>query len=103
PMERECLDLLLRGSQPVVVCPARSIERMRLPAAWTNPVRQRRLLVLSPFPARHRRPTVPLAEKRNRLVAEIAHQVFVAHAALQSKTDLFCRQLLGEGKPVWTF
>lgn len=31
PMEKECLDLLLRGTQPVVMCPARSIQGMRLP------------------------------------------------------------------------
>src|SRR5687767_1298859 len=29
PMEQECLDVLLRGSQPVVLCPARNIERLR--------------------------------------------------------------------------
>src|SRR5216117_1807104 len=34
PMEKECLILLLRGTQPVIVCPARSIEAMRLPADW---------------------------------------------------------------------
>jgi predicted Rossmann fold nucleotide-binding protein DprA/Smf involved in DNA uptake len=103
PMEQECLDLLLRGTQPIVVCPARSIERMRVPAAWRNPLDQGRLLVLSPFPTQHRRPTVSLAEKRNRLVAEIATTVFVAHAAPRSKTDAFCRRLLAEGKAVWTF
>jgi predicted Rossmann fold nucleotide-binding protein DprA/Smf involved in DNA uptake len=32
PMEKECLALLLRGTQPVIVCPARSIERMRVPS-----------------------------------------------------------------------
>ena len=26
PMEKECLRLLLRGDQPIVVCPARGIE-----------------------------------------------------------------------------
>jgi hypothetical protein len=103
PMEEECLDLLLRGSQPVVVCPARSIERMRVPAAWKKPIDQGRLLVLSPFPFQHSRPTVPLAAKRNGLVAEIARTVFVAHAAPKSKTDAFCRQVLAEGKPLWTF
>ena len=36
PMERECLDLLLRGRQPVVICPARNIERMRLPGSLAN-------------------------------------------------------------------
>jgi predicted Rossmann fold nucleotide-binding protein DprA/Smf involved in DNA uptake len=27
PMEKECLTLLLRGTQPVIVCPARSIDK----------------------------------------------------------------------------
>jgi predicted Rossmann fold nucleotide-binding protein DprA/Smf involved in DNA uptake len=26
PMERECLTILLRGTQPVIICPARSIN-----------------------------------------------------------------------------
>jgi hypothetical protein len=30
PMEKECLDLLLRGQQPIVICPARSIQGMRI-------------------------------------------------------------------------
>ena len=34
PMEKECLRLLLRGSQPVVVCPARGIDNMRVPRDW---------------------------------------------------------------------
>jgi len=38
PMEKECLALLLRGSQPLVVCPARCIEGMRLPLAWRGPL-----------------------------------------------------------------
>jgi len=33
PMEKECLDFLLRGKQPVVVCPSRSITNMRMPSA----------------------------------------------------------------------
>ena len=34
PMEKERLRLLLRGSQPVVVCPARGIDNMRVPRDW---------------------------------------------------------------------
>ena len=34
PMERECLRLLLRGSQPVVVCPACGIDNMRIHRDW---------------------------------------------------------------------
>lgn len=45
PMEQECLRLLLRGEQPVVVCPARSIclsssrtgDGVRLKTVWWTP------------------------------------------------------------------
>jgi len=30
PIERECLTILLRGKQPVIVCPARSINGLRI-------------------------------------------------------------------------
>ena len=49
PMEKECLRLLLRGGQPVVVCPARSVEKMRIPRDWRDPLNAGRMLVLSPF------------------------------------------------------
>ena len=38
PMERECLTILLRGAQPVIVCPARSIDNLRLPQAFKQPL-----------------------------------------------------------------
>ena len=43
------------------------------------------------------------AEKRNRLVGEIAGAVFIAHAAPDSKTEIFCRELALQRKTVWTF
>jgi hypothetical protein len=103
PMEKECLALHLRGTQPVVVCPARSIQGMRVPVAWRMPVTEGRLLLLSPFPPWARRPTAAVAEQRNHLVAEVARVSFVPYAAPNSKTDALCRKLLAEGKPVWTF
>jgi predicted Rossmann fold nucleotide-binding protein DprA/Smf involved in DNA uptake len=87
PMERECLDLLLRGRQPIVLCPARNIERMRLPTAWRTPLAEGRMLVLSPFGALHRRPTADLAEQRNRFVSTLADAVVIAHARSGSKID----------------
>jgi len=49
PIEKDVFDLLLNGSQPLVVCPARSIENMRIPNAWKEAIDNGRLLVLSPF------------------------------------------------------
>ena len=102
PMERECLRLLLRGSQPVVVCPARGIDNMRIPREWRPALDEGRLLVLSPFPATARRPTAELAAQRNDLLADLAAQVFIAHAAPGSKTESFTRKLAGSGKPLLT-
>ncbi|HEY5910764.1 MAG TPA: hypothetical protein VJA21_09200 [Verrucomicrobiae bacterium] len=31
PVEKECLRILLRGTQPVIICPARSLANMRVP------------------------------------------------------------------------
>jgi predicted Rossmann fold nucleotide-binding protein DprA/Smf involved in DNA uptake len=31
PIEKECLRILLRGVQPIIICPARSLENMRVP------------------------------------------------------------------------
>ena len=102
PMERECLRLLLRGSQPVVVCPARGIDNMRIPREWRPALDEDRLLVLSPFPATVRRPTAELAAQRNNLVADLAQRVFIAHAAPGSKTEAFARKLAESGKPLLT-
>ena len=102
PMEKECLALLLRGTQPVIVCPARSIERMRVPTGWKAPLAEGRLLLLSPFGEKLRRVTTTLAQKRNEFVAALADAVFVAHAAPGSKMEQFCHDMLTLGKPLLT-
>ena len=76
PMEKECLDLLLRGRQPEVICPARSLARMRIPMGWRNPLAEGRLLIVSPFDEKHKRATVALADERNRLIARFSLRIF---------------------------
>ena len=102
PMEKECLALLLRGRQPVIICPARSIERLRLLAEWKIPLVEGRLLLLSPFGEKLRRVTADLARRRNEFVATLADEVFVAHAAPGSKTEHFCSNVLAWGNPLLT-
>ena len=102
PMERECLRLLLRGAQPIVVCPARGIDGMRIPRGWRPALDDGRLLVLSPFPAAVRRPRAAHAARRNALVAALARRVFIAHAAPGGRTEAFARELAASGKPLLT-
>jgi hypothetical protein len=54
------------------------------------------------FEAKHRRATTDLAESRNRFIAALADEIFVAHAAMGSKIERFCREFLNEGKRVLT-
>gem|GEM_PF-3483873 len=97
PMEKEWLRVLLRGPAPVIVCPARGIEGMRVPAEYRGPIREGRLLVLSCFPGGPDRPTRAMAEERNRFVAALADAVLVAHAAPGGKTEGVCREVVARG------
>lgn len=103
PTEQECLEILLRGVRPVIVCPARSIEDMRLPAAWKAAIAADRMLVTSPFEKTIRRATAATAEQRNRFVVSLADAVFIPHAAPGGSLDRLCNEIVAAAKPLWTF
>ena len=102
PMERESLRLLLRGEQPVVICPARGIDNMRIPRDWRPALDDARLLILSPFPASIKRPTAALAARRNEFVASLASSLIIIHAAPGSKTEALAQEAATAGKPLFT-
>ncbi len=103
PVEKECLRVLLRGSQPIILCPARSIENMRLNPVWKEALAEGRLLLLSIFDGKHRRLTAGLASQRNAFVAALADKICIAHASEGSRTLQFARQVSEWGKPLFTF
>jgi predicted Rossmann fold nucleotide-binding protein DprA/Smf involved in DNA uptake len=100
PMEREALRILLRGEQPVIICPARGLEGMRMPTAYRAPLAQGRLLLLSPFAPSHRRLTSALATERNRLVGALADRILVIHAEPGGRLEAACGEFLAWGKDV---
>lgn len=77
-MEYECLRILLRGPQPVVICPAHGLP-LRLPPAWREPLATGRLLIVTPFGPAARRATREFADRRNLLVAALAEELWFAH------------------------
>jgi len=103
PMERECLTILLRGAQPVIICPARSINNMRINKEYEKPLKDGRLLFLSPFDENQRRISARTSHYRNLFVAAMSAAIFVAHAEPSSKTEELCRQILSRQKPIYTF
>ena len=103
PVEKECLRVLLRGSQPIILCPARSIQNMRLNPAWKGGLTEGRLLLLSIFEGKHRRSTAALASQRNAFVAALADKICIAHASEGSQTLGFAQRVSAWGKPFFTF
>lgn len=103
PIEKECLNILLKGKQPVIICPSRSIEGMRIKAEYKKPLEDGRLLILSPFTEKENRISSELALERNRFVAAIADRIFIAYAEAAGKTEQFCHEVLAWNKPIYAF
>ncbi|MBU0736233.1 MAG: DNA-processing protein DprA [Proteobacteria bacterium] len=99
PIERECLQILLRGVQPIIICPARSLEGMRIPKEWRDGIAADRILLLSYFKPSQRRLTAALSEQRNKLVAALADEVHFAHVTPGGKTARVAEQISGWGLP----
>ncbi|MDO8971800.1 MAG: DNA-processing protein DprA [Saprospiraceae bacterium] len=103
PMERECLDILLRGSQPVILCPAKSLRNLRMGKAAQKALAEGRLLVLSFFGDEVRRATSFEALLRNDMVAALAEAILVPHAVKNGKAWTAIRRALENGQKILTF
>ena len=93
PIEKECLKILLRGTQPLIICPGRAIESMPVPVDWRAAFEAGRILFLSPFARRPKRITMESALRRNEVVAALADEAYFAHIEKGGKTDQIVRKL----------
>jgi len=103
PVEQQALKVLLRGKQPIVICPARSLTGMTLPPDWEEAHKQGRLLLLSVAADSERRITAETALARSRFVVALAERIFIAHAEPGSKTEALFRFAISLGKLTLTF
>jgi predicted Rossmann fold nucleotide-binding protein DprA/Smf involved in DNA uptake len=103
PMERECLDFLLRGEQLIIVCSAKGLGQPRLPATWRTAIDAGRLLLVTPFADSVRRTTKAQAQTRNEFVAAMSTAVLIPHASPGGKAEAIARDVVNKGKPLFTF
>jgi predicted Rossmann fold nucleotide-binding protein DprA/Smf involved in DNA uptake len=87
PVEKECLRILLRGKQPIIICLARSLVKIRVPSEWRPALESGRLLLLSRFEKRPRRPDAKSARRRNALVAALSDEVLIIHVTPGGQID----------------
>jgi predicted Rossmann fold nucleotide-binding protein DprA/Smf involved in DNA uptake len=92
PLEREVLEILLKGKGRIIISPARSLETMRLPQDWLTSFTENRLLIISPF-AQTPRVSRTTAAKRNRFVAQIADRIVFGYISDDSKIEKFRQEL----------
>jgi predicted Rossmann fold nucleotide-binding protein DprA/Smf involved in DNA uptake len=102
PLEQEGLLTLMQGQSGIVICPARSIDTMRVPVAWHQVLSDKRLLVLSPFAAHEERITARRATQRNEFVAAIADRVLIVYAEPFGRTAKLARIILERGTRLLT-
>jgi predicted Rossmann fold nucleotide-binding protein DprA/Smf involved in DNA uptake len=102
PMEKDCLDLLLGGPQPVVICMPKRLQNIHL-----GPARQAfsegRLLVISRFGEDVRQASAKQAMERNDLVAALSQIVFVPHASPNGKTWTVVKRAFDRGQKIVSF
>ncbi|MBW6485108.1 MAG: DNA-processing protein DprA [Syntrophobacterales bacterium] len=103
PMEQDCLDILLRGRQPIILCPARGLKGLRLGEKERQAIDEGRLLVLSAFADDVRHTTAAQAVRRNNLVAALADALLVPYASPNGKTWTTVHAALKRKQPVFTF
>lgn len=101
-IEKDVLHYLLKGRQPIILALARGMKQ-RLEPEIGRALREERLLIVTPFDESMRRASAGNAQKRNRLMADLADRVFVAHAAAGGNVEKLLRDCRRNGKPVATF
>ena len=95
------LEVFLRGTSPIVICPARSLEGMRIPVAWRPKIEKGQLLVISPFPVYVQRPNLETILKHNQLVAQLVRDLLILHADEPGgKVEKIAEEGLSVGKKV---
>ena len=102
PMERECLNILLRGTCGIVICYARSLPK-RIPAELRKPIDEDRLLLRSAFDDGYNHITKRSSAERNRQVADLGDILFVPYASPGGMVEGICREAISSGRPVFTF
>lgn len=81
PAEKEVLEVLLKGTCPIIAVLGRRLEGAKIPAVWKTEIEKGRMLVISPFKEYQKYVTKEISLKRNDLAARIAGRVLIVHAS----------------------
>lgn len=101
-IEKDVLHYLLKGTQPLILALARGFKK-RLEPAFESAMDNKRLLIITPFEDKIIRVTEESAKRRNRLMVELADEVFIAYASKGGNLDKLVSESSLAGKTICTF
>lgn len=78
-IEKDILHFLLTGKQPIIIVLSRGMIK-RIDTKLKEALNENRLLIISPFPDNSTRPSQYKAQKRNRLMLDLADEIVIGYA-----------------------
>ena len=101
-IEKDVLHYLLKGTQPIILALARGLKK-RLEPELKDAMDKNRLLIVTPFDEKVRRVTRETANQRNRFMAELADEIFVAYALPGGSIEKLITDISHTGKTISSF
>lgn len=101
PVEKEVFNVLIKGSQPIVIFPARSLNNMRLPKLWRAGVNENRILIITPIHGSNKRPTKELCNKRNEFLVKLTKKIYIPYIDTSGKIVELYNKLKNEDKLIF--
>jgi len=99
-IEKDVFDILLKGTQPLILVLARGMKK-RWPKEIKKAMEHERLLIVTPFDKTITRITRETANKRNKIMVDIADDVFLAYATKNGNLDQLLKGI--KDKKIKTF
>jgi len=101
-IEKDVLNFLLKGNQPIILVLARGLKKRYSPEIKAA-IDGGRLLVISPFDKTVVRPTLKTALNRNEFMAELADELFIAYSMQNGNIENLVKMNLSLKKKISTF
>lgn len=98
PIEKDVLYCLLKGEQPIIICPARSLEKIKIDSELKKEVEKGRILYISNLS--NKRISKGYSLERNLFVAEMADEIIVGYAMPGGTTEKICENVKKTNKKI---
>ncbi len=79
-IEKDVLHYLLKGKQPIILALARGLKE-KVEPEFEKPLKEGRMLIISPFDNNVKRVTEKTAETRNKLMIDIADEINIGYVS----------------------